>query len=185
MLKPQYAIMAPMPEPGIKFLCDDMLGKLARWLRIIGQDVFYQNRIPDQELIETALSQSRLVLTRDLKLAKNLEHKNMPRYLVLENYPAHQLKEVVEKFADKITIRVFSRCVDCNVPLLEVSKDQVQDKVPPFVFKTQNYFRRCPSCGRVFWSGTHRMHVEEQLRYVLGEIYDKLKEEVWPPLNAG
>jgi len=167
-------------EPAIKFLCDDMLGKLGRWLRIIGQDVFYRNRIDNRELIEIAKRESRLVLTRDLRLVKTLAEERLPHSLVEENYPAHQLKEVVEKFQDRIRIRVFSRCADCNLELKAVDKEEVKDKIPPFVLKTQTYFRQCPHCQRVFWAATHRAQVDKQLKYVLGELYDKLKEQVWP-----
>jgi hypothetical protein len=174
-----------MPEAP-KFLCDDMLGKLARWLRIIGQDVYYKNRLSNEELIEIAGRESRFVLTRDSRLAKTLSEKSIPHCIVTENYPAHQLKEVVENFQDRIRIRVFSRCSDCNVILEPASKEEIADKVPPFVFKTQTVFRRCPNCGRVFWAATHRTHVEEQLKYVLGELYDRLKENVWPEAkNSG
>jgi len=168
----------------IKFLCDDMLGKLARWLRIIGQDVFYRNRIDDRELLAIARRESRLVLTRDLKLVKVLAEERIPHYLVEENYPAHQLKEVVEKFQDRIRLRVFSRCADCNLELKPVNKEDIKDRIPPFVQQTQNYFRQCPGCGRVFWAATHRTQVDKQLQYVLGGLYDKLKEEVWPGAEA-
>jgi uncharacterized protein len=166
-------------EPAVKFLCDDQLGKLARWLRIIGQDVFYKNRLDDQELMDVAAKESRLILTRDLRLAKVLEDKKLPHYLVMENYPAHQLKEVAAKFQDRIKIRVFSRCTECNLILEPVEKAAVADLIPPFVFKTQDRFRQCPNCKKVFWAATHRAHVEEQLAHLLGDLYFSLKEEVW------
>jgi uncharacterized protein len=167
------------PEPAIKFLCDDQLGKLARWLIIIGQDVFYKNRLEDSELIDSAVRESRFILTRDLRLAKVLEEKKIPHYLGMENYPAHQLKEVAAKFSDRIKIRVFSRCTDCNLALVPVEKEAVKELIPPFVFQTQTRFRQCPGCKKVFWSATHRTHVDEQLVHLLGDLYFTLKEEVW------
>ena len=155
------------------------MGKLARWLRIIGQDVFYKNRLEDGELIDVAVRESRFILTRDLRLGKILEEKALPHYIVLENYPAHQLKEVAAKFSDRIKIRVFSRCTDCNLVLVSAEKEEVKDRIPPFVYKTQNRFRQCPGCKKVFWAATHRTHVEEQLNHLLGDMYFTLKEEVW------
>jgi len=163
----------------LKFLCDEQLGKLARWLKVIGLDVFYKNRVPDRDLIALAERESRVVLTRDTRLIKTLEEKGLPYLFLMENYPALQLKEVIEHFKDKICIRIFTRCIDCNVLLTEVSPEQVRDLVPPFVFKTHSRFRQCPNCKKVFWRGTHRPQVDIQLRSVLGELYDNLKENVW------
>ena len=160
-------------------MCDDQLGKLARWLRIIGQDVFYKNRLEDSELIDVAVRESRFILTRDLRLSKILEDRSIPHHIVLENYPAHQLKEVVAKFSDRIKIRVFSRCTECNLVLEPVDKEKVMDRIPPFVLKTQTRFRQCPGCKKVFWAATHRTHVDEQLVHLLGDMYFTLKEEVW------
>ena len=167
------------PEPAIKFLCDDQLGKLARWLIIIGQDVFYKNRLEDSELIDVAVRESRFILTRDLRLGKILEEKAIPHYIVLENYPAHQLKELVAKFSDRIRIRVFSRCTECNLVLVPAQKEEVKERIPPFVYKNQDRFRQCPGCKKVFWAATHRTHVDEQLVHLLGDSYFTLKEEVW------
>jgi len=167
----------------LKFLCDEQLGKLARWLRILGQDVVYKNKFSDSEMIERAKKESRLILTRDHNLAERLFQEGVRYYLVEENYPAHQLREVVERFQNQIRLRVFSRCVECNLPLKDIEKAEVADRVPPFVFQTQEVFRLCPGCGKIFWSATHRQQVDLQLRDILGDLYDRLREEVWesPP----
>ena len=166
-------------EAAPKFICDDMLGELARWLRIIGSDVFYRNRLANDELIDIAAREGRIVLTRDLKLGRVLFDHGLPYYLVIENYPALQLREVVAHYSDRIRIRVFSRCTECNLVLEPVAKPAVEARVPPFVFQTQTNFRECPNCKKVYWAATHRAHVDEQLKYLLGEMYDKLNEEVW------
>ena len=163
----------------IKFICDEQLGKLARWLKVIGQDVYYKNRLEDSRLMEIAQKESRIILTRDTRLLKKLDEKCLRYFFVSENYPALQLKELIEHFKESIRIRIFTRCTDCNILLEEVSPEEVKEKVPPFVFKTQKIFRRCPNCGKVFWRGTHRPQVDIQLRSVLGELYDKLKDNVW------
>lgn len=163
----------------IKFICDEQLGKLARWLKVIGQDVYYKNRLEDYNLMRIAEEESRIILTRDTRLLKKLDEKGIAYFFVSENYPALQLKELVEHFKESIRIRIFTRCTDCNVLLEEVSPEEVKEMVPPFVFRTQKVFRRCPGCGKVFWRGTHRPQVDIQLRSVLGELYDKLKDDVW------
>jgi len=169
-------------EQALKFLCDEQLGKLARWLRISGQDAFFKNRLGDNELIELAEKEARIVLTRDHKLVKLIAKKGLAYYFLTENYPALQLRELVERFQDKIRIRVFSRCVECNLALEPILKEEVKDLVPPFVYKHQDLFRRCPGCKKIFWAGTHKSQVELQLKSVLGEIYDKIHEELWNPI---
>lgn len=163
-----------MAEQGIKFICDEQLGKLSRWLRIIGLDAEYKREIEDHELLARADSEGRVVLTRDRGLEKRSSGTRV--ICLLENYPALQLREVVELFGDKISIRVFSRCVACNGEVEPVGKDEVEGEVPPFVFATQDKFTRCLKCGRTYWKATHRDRVEVQLRDVLGELYRSHEE---------
>ena len=157
------------PKPSLRLIADEQLGRLSRWLKIIGQDVVYRNHWSDEELVALAQSEGRTILTRDSHLPGKAG--GWPVYLVRENLPALQLREVVEHFQDRIRIEVFSRCVECNTPLLEIAKPQVEGKVPPFVWKTQTEFRTCPACGKIFWSATHRDRIEVQLKDVLGELY--------------
>lgn len=154
-------------EPDIKFICDEQLGKLARWLRILGQDVIYKNRFPDNELVALAQKDSRIILTRDSRLAEKAENASL--YLVAENYPYYQIREVVKEFRKDMSLRPFTRCADCNVELKEIPKTEVKDKVPPFVYKTQEDFRTCPSCGRIFWSATHMQHIKKQIQDIIGD----------------
>ncbi len=158
-----------MQDEPTKFFCDEQLGKLARWLRIIGQDTGYQRDIKDRELISRARAEARIILTRDTRLAEKAP--DAPVVVLCENYPARQLREVVELFKDRIEIRVFTRCAVCNGEIEEVGKKEVEGKVPPFVYATQENFTRCRSCGRIYWKATHRDRVETQLREVLGELY--------------
>jgi len=159
----------PEPEAPLRLIADEQLGRLSRWLKIIGQDVVYRNDWADEELLQQARDEGRIILTRDSHLPEKAA--GLPLYLVRENYPAGQLREVVEHFRDRIRIEVFSRCVECNVPLREVPKPEVEGRVPPFVWKTQTEYRACPQCGKIFWSATHRERVEVQLRDILGELY--------------
>jgi uncharacterized protein with PIN domain len=157
----------------LRFICDEQLGKLARWLRILGLDVIYSNYFPDDELIACAEKESRVILTRDTHLPE--VGGQIRIYLVRENYPYHQIREVVNQFKDEIILEPFSRCADCNVPLYDIPKSEVKDRVPPFVFKTHEEFRTCPSCGRIFWEATHMRHIKKQLQDVLGELMPEEK----------
>jgi hypothetical protein len=159
----------PEAKPPLRFIADEQLGRLSRWLKIVGQDVIYRNRWPDEELLSRARAEGRIILTRDSHLPAKAEGLSL--YWVRENYPARQLREVVSRFRDQIRIEVFSRCVECNVPLHDIARPEVEGKVPPFVWKTQTEYRACPACGKIFWSATHRERIEVQLQDILGELY--------------
>jgi uncharacterized protein with PIN domain len=161
-----------MADETLKFFCDDQLGKLCRWLRIIGQDAVYEREIADHELVTRAREEGRIILTRDTRLAAKAPGAEV--VLLEENYPARQLREVVERFRGRIGIRVFSRCVACNGGIEEVEKQEVRDKVPPFVFSTQEKFTRCTGCGKIYWQATHRERVDRALADVLGEMWKKV-----------
>jgi len=154
-----------------KFFCDEQLGKLARWLRIIGQDAAFERKINDRDLIEKARAEGRIVLTRDRKLPAL--DASIEVHVLAENYPAHQLREVVELFRERIEIRVFSRCAVCNHGVEAAGREEVKDLVPDFVYRTQERFTRCPVCGRIYWRATHQGRVEIQLRDILGDLYQR------------
>jgi len=163
-----------MESGPLKFFLDEQLGKLARWLRILGQDASYRKQIEDDELIAAARDEGRTILTRDTRLPERAEDVKVD--VLEQNYPALQLREVVEKYRDRMKIRLLTRCPVCNVPVRPVGKAEVEDRVPPFVYKTQENFTECPECKRVYWKATHRDRIELQLRDILGPLYEELKE---------
>ena len=167
-------MLGPLMPGSLRFFCDEQLGKLSRWLRIIGQDTAYERAIADADLLARAAAEARIVLTRDHHLPK-LARKNSapdraPQVIVLaENYPALQLREVVELFRDRMQISIFSRCPVCNAETVKVAKEEVAAQLPPFVAASQQEFTRCPGCGRVYWQATHRARVDLVLRDLLEE----------------
>ncbi len=158
-----------MKEAPLKFICDEQLGKLARWLRIIGLFAEYYGSIDDEVLIGRAGEEGGIILTRDSRLEEKAGCVKVIR--LRENYPALQLREVVDMFQDRIEIDVFSRCVSCNGEVCPEEKEKVKDQVPPFVFATRENFTRCGKCNKVYWKATHRDRVEIQLRDILGDLY--------------
>jgi len=135
-----------------KFIADVMVGKLARWMRVLGFDVLYSNSLSDDEIIRLAEAESRIVLTRDRGLAARRMH--VPHLLVESDNYKDQLQQVLGAFGLS-EFKIFSRCLECNTPLEEVDRETVFEKVPHFVYLTQKRFALCPSCGRVYWHGTH------------------------------
>ena len=137
----------------IKFAADAMVGKLARWMRVLGFDVAYWKRIDDDELIRIAEAENRIILTRDTGIAAR--RPDTRRCVLIESdHYKQQLRQVLDAFA-LTEFHVFSRCLECNTLLETVDKEAVFERVPPFVYLTQDRFAACPSCGRVFWHGTH------------------------------
>lgn len=136
----------------IQFVADVMVGKLARWLRVLGFDVVYSNTFEDDEIIRIGDSENRIILTRDVPLAAR---RPWPRSLLIEsvNYK-EQVRQVLRTF-QLTEFNVFSRCLECNTPLDRVDKEAVFEKVAPFIYLTHDRFAMCPSCGRVYWRGTH------------------------------
>jgi uncharacterized protein len=144
----------------MKFIADVMVGKLARWLRILGFDVVYSNKFEDDEIIRIAEAEDRLILTRDTGL---ISRRIKARWLfIASDHCREQLRQVIDTFSLR-EFHVFTRCVECNTPLNAVDKESVFEKVPPFVYLTQKRFAMCPSCNRVYWHGTHAEEILKRL----------------------
>jgi hypothetical protein len=144
-----------------RFIADVMVGKLVRWLRVLGFDVAYSNRFEDDEIIRIAEAENRVILTRDTGLAAR---PGRAQCLFIESGDyEEQVQQVLQTFGLK-EFDVFSRCLECNVPLTSVDKEAVFEKVPPYVYLTQERFAVCPSCHRVYWHGTHADEMLKRLR---------------------
>lgn len=149
-----------------RFFADAMLGKLARWMRTMGYDVEYEPHIDDGELLERAFAEGRVVLTRDTLLLKRRKARGRAFFIEGDGISG-QLRQVAAAFP--IDGGLFlTRCLRCNRPLERVAKPSVEGKVPPYVFRTQEEFSACPSCGRIYWGATHRERMEGELRRLLG-----------------
>jgi len=145
----------------MQFAADKMLGRLARWLRIIGQDVIYGPELSGAGLIRAARRDGRLILTRDRALAK----KNPPPYLMIRSdHFREQLRQVIEKFDLDPLQDAFTRCVECNAGFEPLTKGEVEGKVPPYVFATQEKFSFCRKCRRVYWPATHQERMLLELK---------------------
>lgn len=143
----------------MKFLADNMLGRLATWLRLLGYDTTYLPQADDPELARRARAEDRILLTRDVELT---HRRGLHSVLITSERVEEQIQQLVHEL--HLTARLaFSRCAVCNAPLEEVDKSAIEGVVPPYVFQTQTYFRRCPQCQRVYWRGTHWAHMLAQM----------------------
>jgi uncharacterized protein with PIN domain len=144
----------------MKFLADNMLGRLAIWLRLLGYDTAYHHDATDAQLARIARAENRVLLTRDVELTR----RRAVRAILIESEQVEeQLRQVFH--ALNLTAReAFSRCAECNSVLEEVSKESVRGQVPPYVFHTQERYRRCPRCARIYWRGTHWARMVGQMQ---------------------
>lgn len=159
-------LLRPEPLASITFAVDVNVGKLASLLRMAGFDAFYRNYISDPELIEVAVQEKRIVLSRDTNLLKRKEL--VYGYLVREIHPEKQLAEVVHLFGIKEQLKPLSRCMRCNGLLQPVEKEQILDQLEPLTQKYYHSFRQCRRCHNIYWPGSHR---DKMLR-LLGKYGD-------------
>lgn len=148
-----------------KFACDVMLGRLARWLRVSGHDVFYRRDIDRSGLLRVAREEGRVVITR----AGNFrELKNVPPYLIIEGDDIdEQLQQVYRAYPGLDPFEGFlSRCVECNVPLEEIDKKEYEQMIPPKARLLEGKFTRCPSCGKILWPGSHVDRMRRRLEKI-------------------
>ncbi|MCD6163330.1 MAG: Mut7-C RNAse domain-containing protein [candidate division Zixibacteria bacterium] len=150
----------------MKFLCDDNLGKLARYLRMLGYDTYFEQTIGDAELLSVMLKQGRIVLTRDSNLVERIESER--RLLIESDSPEKQLKAVITQLNLQINKdKLFTRCLECNKVCSEVAGEDVTDEVFPYIIKTQDSFKRCPKCRRIYWQGSHYKDMIAKLKSVI------------------
>lgn len=137
----------------VRFLCDTMLGKLAKWLRIMGYDAHYQSYFQKGE-IKACLNEGRLLLSSNRPITELFSTS----FLILSAQVKDQLQELID--ASLITSdrsRWFSRCILCNVVLKQAKKEEARERLPDYVYSQNiNGIRSCSSCGRYYWPGSHR-----------------------------
>ena len=145
-----------------RFVADRMLGKLARWLRVLGYDTLYLGGAGD-EVIRRGLDEGRILLTRNRRAHPWLKRGRV--VVIKADDPRAQLRDVVHQLRLSLAEEtLLTRCLLCNRPLLTVGKEEVRGDVPDYVWQTQVEFRRCQGCRRVFWSGSHAENMRHRLK---------------------
>jgi len=161
----------PLRKP--KFILDVHLGKLAKFLRMLGFDTLYENYYDDSEIVRIAQEQKRIILTRDVSLLKM--NAVTHGYWIRSQDPVKQLQEVILRFDLFTNIRPFYRCIDCNGMVKKTPKEAILDTLEP---KTKSYydkFFRCASCGKVYWEGSHFSRMKKFIENVKENIVQQLE----------
>ena len=149
-----------------RFIVDHNVGKLAKWLRVMGYDTLFFNGSNDSRMIATALAEERVILTRDTQIMQRrvVTKGQLKAILIKSDRPELQMHQVIETLNLDCQFRPFTICLECNQTLVVRSKEQVKDLVPPYVFRTQSQYMECPTCHRIYWRGTHWQAMTERLK---------------------
>jgi uncharacterized protein len=144
----------------VKFVADVMLGRLARWLRILGYDTLYDPLAEDLALVRIARADGRILLTRDTDLGRR---RGVQAILIASQNVLDQVQQVLSTCQLDPSSDAFSRCAVCNVLLEPLDRETARGRVPTYVYHTQHHFHCCPECGRIYWRGTHWAAMQAQL----------------------
>ena len=136
-----------------------MLARVARWLRILGADTIFDESVDGAAMLKLARIEGRIMLTRDKRL------KTAPDVLFLNsNNFREQMREILTRYPFDVFDNAFSRCSRCNTPLIEVDREIVRLRVPPFVYASNEKFSECPNCAHIYWGGTHPERIIHEVR---------------------
>lgn len=155
------------PLRDTRFILDVHLGKLARILRMLGFDSAWEADCDDETIIRRALSERRIILTRDLGILKQrrVTHGYWPR----NTEPEAQAAEVIRALDLGRRLKPFTRCLECNQPIRPVDRSEAADRVPPGVHRRFDDYRQCEGCERIYWRGSHYLRMLERIRCLSNE----------------
>jgi uncharacterized protein len=155
----------------LRFILDGMLGHLARWLRMMGHDAKYSTLMSDAELLVTAKTEGRVLLTRDLALFQQSVAKGIDAYYLEGTREQRCLVELSKRFGIALEINLSeSRCPKCNGKLAPISIKEVADKVEKKTLMYYHQFWQCSDCGSVYWQGSHWIKIRQALKEAKEEV---------------
>lgn len=153
------ALDAAAGDAAPRFVADAMLGRLARWLRLLGFDCVYDAEAGDDEVVRRALDEGRILLTRDRSLPEEWWIQDV--CVLRAERPDDQLVEVVERLGLRDRLRPLTRCSECNGPLRPLPRESARGRVPEGVLAREERFWECADCGHVYWQGSHADRIRE------------------------
>ena len=132
----------------------------------MGYDTLFFDGSDDSRMIATALAEGRVILTKDTQIMRRrvVTQGQLKAILIKSDEPEQQMRQVIDTLNLDCQFGPFTICLECNQPLLERSKEEVKELVPPHVFQTQNQYVECPTCHRIYWRGTHWQAMTKKLK---------------------
>ena len=167
---PYTGLLMDNPD-SLRFVADIMLGSLAKKLRLLGIDTAYTSEADDSELKYLVRSQGRILLTRNMNLSKNLG--DLAWFVTGKDVWEEFLSIVKRLMPFNDQFEPFSRCLECNDLVLSIKPSEADGKVPPYIYRSKKTFSRCPSCGKVFWEGTHSERMREEIEWMRGVLEEE------------
>lgn len=166
----------------MRFLLDGMLGKLTRWLRMLGYDAIYLNDLADKDLLALAKREDLVLLTSDEELYRTAAMRGTETALVQGRTEPERLAAIAERYKLRLEIdTTISKCPTCGFAIREAEKSDVEGLVPPTTFKVYRSFWVCtnPKCAKVYWHGSHWKKIEQTLEEVR-KILDSSRKTTKP-----
>lgn len=153
----------------MRFIIDHNVGKLVKWLRMMGYDSLFFGE-DDSQMVRQALAEDRILLTRDTGIMKRRVVKNgrLKAILMQSEEPEEQIRQLAAAIDLSSRARPFTICLECNRELIDRKSAEVKDRVPPYVYKTQTQYMECPECHRIYWRGTHWKAMLNKLQRIVG-----------------
>ncbi len=147
------------------FAAEKTLGKLTKWLRLLGFDTRYESELSNGKSIEM-LENDRILLTRTQRIRKQFASRKL--IFIESDHLDQQLNQIFRELGLKAAqTRPFSRCLQCNVPIVAVGKTSLWGRVPDYIFETHDHFQKCPECDRFYWPGSHTQKSLKKIRQLL------------------
>lgn len=158
-------ILRPSPLREVQFVLDTHLGRLAKYLRMLGFDALYGIDYEDETLAFISQHEGRIILTKDRGILKRRAVTH--GYLIRHIQPKDQIVEVIHRFDLRDQVKPLSRCIRCNGLIQTVSMENIQSQVPPRTQRYYDEFSQCPSCRQVYWKGPHYLRMQEFIQHIM------------------
>jgi uncharacterized protein with PIN domain len=152
-----------------RFVLDVHLGKLAKYIRMLGFDTIYENNFTDEFIIDKSIAENRIILTRDIGILKNGKTKH--GYWLRSQEPRQQIGEIIKKYNLFSYIKPFTRCIKCNGLLVSIKKNEIADQLEPLTSKYYNEFYECENCKSIFWKGSHYERMQNFIENLLSKNF--------------
>ncbi len=158
----------------LRFIVDHNVGRLARWLRMMGYDSVFFSGEDDSAMVKEALVEDRVILTRDTGVMRRraVSSGRVKALLIESEQPERQMRQLMSAFDLEGQSRPFTLCLECNTPLESRSREAIAGRVPPYVYRTQMQYMECPGCHRIYWRGTHWAAMASKLEKLAGNVND-------------
>ncbi len=168
--------LCPAPPFKTRFIVDINLGDIVKLMRVLGFDVYYDQDLSNQNIIELSKKDDRIIITKSRKL---LKFKDVAYGLLLHSGTTEaQIKDIIYRLEIKDKVRPFSRCLRCNGILSSVPKEEIEDRIPPKTRSFCDQYSHCESCNKIYWEGTHVFEMRKVIDRILGktnEVDNKAK----------